>query len=70
MRCAWCRLTLDYVHGHAACLNHACPMFGLNQAECCSGETGDDGWVPTSELAAPGCPAFPKRPKPDKPTET
>lgn len=39
MRCKWCETALHYVHGHGACLNKACPMFGLNQAECCDGET-------------------------------
>ena len=24
---------MGYVHGHAACLDGRCPMFGLNQAE-------------------------------------
>jgi hypothetical protein len=52
MRCAWCRHPLDEVHGHGACLRNGCPMFGLNQAECCSGETAEDGWVPTSDLAS------------------
>ena len=27
------------LHGHGACINNQCPMFGLNQAECCDGET-------------------------------
>ncbi len=27
-------------------------MFGLNQAECCSGEQAEDGWVATSDVAA------------------
>jgi len=39
MTCAWCGTRLGYVHGHAACLDGSCAMFGLNQAECCSGET-------------------------------
>jgi hypothetical protein len=52
MRCAWCRRPLEDVHGHGACLNGGCPMFGLNQAECCSGETAEDGWVATSDVAA------------------
>ena len=30
---------MAYVHGHAACIDSSCPMFGLNQAECCDGET-------------------------------
>ena len=29
---------MAYLHGHAACINNSCAMFGLNQAECCSGE--------------------------------
>ena len=41
MRCAFCRRELIYVHGHAACANNQCPMFGANQAECCSGETAE-----------------------------
>jgi len=52
LRCAWCRNPLQDVHGHGACLTGGCPMFGQNQAECCSGETADDGWVPTSDLAS------------------
>lgn len=30
---------MTYLHGHAACLDGGCPMFGLNQAECCDGAT-------------------------------
>jgi hypothetical protein len=30
---------MAYLHGHAACINNSCAMFGLNQAECCSGES-------------------------------
>ena len=30
---------MTYLHGHGACINNQCPMFGLNQAECCDGET-------------------------------
>lgn len=41
---------MGYVHGHAACLAGACPMFGLNQAECCDGETADSCAVPTSTV--------------------
>jgi hypothetical protein len=50
MHCAFCRSALGYVHGHAACLDGRCPMFGQNQAECCSGDTGD--CLPTSVVAA------------------
>ncbi len=48
MKCAWCGESLAYVHGHAACLDGACPMFGLNQAECCDGETAAIGSTPTA----------------------
>ncbi len=41
VHCAFCRQPLGYVHGHAACLDGRCPMFGVNQAECCSGDHGD-----------------------------
>ena len=46
MHCAWCGRPLGYVHGHAACLHGGCSMFGLNQAECCSGETMEAGGAP------------------------
>ena len=39
MTCSWCGGPLAYVHGHGACLDGGCAMFGLNQAECCDGET-------------------------------
>jgi hypothetical protein len=51
MRCALCRSEMAYVHGHAACVKSACPMFGVNQAECCSGETAECGPL-TAEVAA------------------
>lgn len=41
MHCAFCRREMRYVHGHAACVNNQCPMFGVNQAECCAGETAE-----------------------------
>ena len=50
MHCAFCQQPLGYVHGHAACLHGACPMFGVNQAECCAGERGD--CVATSTAAS------------------
>jgi hypothetical protein len=50
--CAWCRRPLGYVHGHAACLDGSCPMFGLNQDECCSGDTAATCPVPSSHLAS------------------
>ena len=37
--CSWCKNEMAYIHGHAACINNGCAMFGLNQAECCSGES-------------------------------
>jgi hypothetical protein len=40
--CALCRQPLIYVHGHATCAAHGCPMYGQNQAECCSGETSEN----------------------------
>lgn len=53
MHCAFCRMPLGYVHGHAACLSGRCPMFGVNQAECCSGDHGDCPATSTIALAAP-----------------
>lgn len=50
MSCAWCRLPMGYVHGHAACLNGSCAMFGVNQAECCGGETAETCLAPTSSI--------------------
>jgi hypothetical protein len=32
---------MDYLHGHGACVNSRCPMYGLNQAPCCDGETAE-----------------------------
>lgn len=43
---------MAYVHGHAACVNNTCPLFGQNQAECCDGETIESCPVPTSVVAA------------------
>ena len=50
MNCAWCGTPLGYIHGHAACLDGRCPMFGLNQAECCDGETAGSGPLPASTV--------------------
>ncbi|NND84626.1 MAG: hypothetical protein HKN46_05695 [Acidimicrobiia bacterium] len=50
MRCAWCRNEMGYVHGHAACLTSGCQMFGLNQAECCDGETAGTCPTPTADV--------------------
>lgn len=52
MECRLCRRSMAYIHGHAACVNNQCPMFGVNQAECCDGETIANCPVPTSTLAA------------------
>ena len=41
------RRALAYLHGHAACLDGGCAMFGLNQAECCDGETAAASAQPT-----------------------
>jgi uncharacterized protein YjlB len=53
LRCAFCKTELGYVHGHAACVRSGCPMFGVNQAECCSGETAETGPL-TAEVAGSG----------------
>lgn len=37
---------MTYLHGHGACINNQCPMFGLNQAECCDGETASNCVTP------------------------
>lgn len=42
---------MAYVHGHATCTANGCPMFGVNQAECCSGETAACGPL-TVDVAA------------------
>ncbi len=42
---------MAYIHGHAACVNNQCPMYGLNQAECCDGETLENCPAPTSVVA-------------------
>ena len=56
MLCALCKSELIYVHGHAACARGGCPMFGVNQAECCSGETARSGPL-TAEIAGSHQPA-------------
>ena len=43
---------MGYLHGHAACLDGSCAMFGLNQAECCDGENVAVCATPTSQAAA------------------
>ena len=52
MVCAFCHQEMAYIHGHAACIRSGCPMYGVNQAECCDGETAEAAPVRTSELAA------------------
>lgn len=52
MQCALCRHPMAYVHGHAACIRSGCPMYGVNQAECCDGETANASPLRTSEIAA------------------
>jgi hypothetical protein len=43
---------MRYVHGHAACVDNRCPMFGVNQAECCDGETMSTSPARTADVAA------------------
>jgi hypothetical protein len=62
MHCRLCRRAMAYVHGHAACVNGACPMYGVNQAECCDGETAANAPAPTCDVAAgPRPPVRPPR---------
>lgn len=65
MVCAFCRSQLIYVHGHAACGASGCPMFGVNQAECCSGETAACGPL-TAEVHGSRRLADPPSPEPSK----
>ncbi|MEZ4328323.1 MAG: hypothetical protein R3B40_24075 [Polyangiales bacterium] len=51
MRCRFCHHPMAYIHGHAACVTQGCPLHGVNQAECCDGETVMNCPVPTSDLA-------------------
>ncbi|APR86684.1 hypothetical protein A7982_12033 [Minicystis rosea] len=46
---------MAYVHGHAACVTSGCPMHGVNQGECCDGETAEAAPVRTAEIAAAPC---------------
>lgn len=62
MQCAFCHFELAYIHGHAACTNNACPFYGRNQAECCSGETAENSAVTTGEIARVDVPSR-ERPK-------
>jgi len=52
VNCAWCHGHMGYLHGHAACLDGSCAMFGLNQAECCDGENVAVCATPTFQVAA------------------
>lgn len=52
MTCAWCQTPMGYVHGHAACFDGSCAMFGLNQAECCDGESVSVCETSTTQVAA------------------
>jgi hypothetical protein len=51
VRCAFCQNEMAYVHGHAACIASGCPMYGVNQGECCDGETAEAAPVRTSDIA-------------------
>ncbi|MBK6575241.1 MAG: hypothetical protein IPG17_03360 [Sandaracinaceae bacterium] len=61
MHCRFCRSPMAYIHGHAACITSGCPMYGVNQAECCDGETFATSPVPTSDVAAVPKTAQPRR---------
>jgi hypothetical protein len=54
MHCRFCRAEMTYIHGHAACIDNRCPMYGQNQAECCDGETAEQSPAATSDVAAVG----------------
>ena len=57
LKCTGCKNEIVYLHGHGACINNGCPMFGLNQAECCDGETVDNCSIPQKNeitLSPPG----------------
>jgi len=49
-RCSACGAPLQPIHGHGACLDSACPMFGVNQDPCCNGLVPD---VPTEVQRPP-----------------
>ena len=60
LRCSFCASEMRYVHGHAACVSGSCPMFGVNQSECCSGE---HAVIATSTIArAPSRPGAQNKP--------
>lgn len=60
IRCALCGSEVAYIHGHAACVRRQCPQYGVNQAECCSGETAECGPL-TAEVAGSGVRRDPER---------
>jgi hypothetical protein len=60
--CTYCGDPVAYVHGHGACINVCCLYYGLNQAECCTGETAVNAPTRTSEVATVA--AKPARHKP------
>lgn len=53
--CRWCGARLQPLHGHHACLESRCPLFGLDQDECCQGLPEP---APRKELSQPP-PAIP-----------
>ncbi len=60
LRCSFCGHDMAYIHGHAACVSMECPLHGVNQSECCSGETAacvPVNVVPRSPLAASETPS-------------
>jgi len=52
VRCAFCHQEMAYIYGHAAYTRSGCPMYGVNQAECCDGETAEAASRWTSEVAS------------------
>jgi len=63
MRCALCGSEMAYVHGHAACIESRCPLYGRNQAECCDGETAANCPTTTADLSGPRSLRIPHHPK-------
>lgn len=58
LTCRRCAEPLQYVHGHGTCLNPACPLKGVNQAECCQAEQAENLQKPVSapqEATGGGC---------------
>jgi hypothetical protein len=48
-RCRLCARPLEEVHGHLACLEHQCPLYGVEQEACCAGIPLDAQPDPTEE---------------------